>query len=212
MKFDLNSENINYIKLTYKDKDGFAHCIKSAIRFINSFEILASAKLEEEDISIITPQEIDLGIACDNGLYKAKTTLTRVEKEKSYILFSMRKPTDMEYQQNREYFRVKLQEDANIIFEENEQEIKIPAITYDISANGVRIELDRHFAFPEEVNILLFLPQKMIDVKAKYIRTDNEDDVIKASFSFENLSQPDLDYISQICFQKQLEERRKNLM
>ena len=212
MKFDLNSENINYIKLTYKDKDGFAHCIKSAIRFINSFEILVSAKFEEENINIVTPQDVDLGIACDNGLYKAKTTLTRVEKEKSYILFSMRKPMEMEYQQNREYFRVRLQEDANIIFEENEQEIKISAITYDISANGVRIELDKHFAFPEKVNLFLYLPQKIISVNAKYIRTDEEDDIIKASFQFENIAQPDLDYISQICFQKQLEERRKNLI
>ena len=212
MKFDLNTENINYLKLTYTDKDGFTHCIKSAIRFINSFEILASAKFEEENINIITPQEVELGIACDNGLYIAKTTLTRVEKEKSYLLFSMRKPTDMEYRQKREYFRVKLQEDANIIFEEDEQEIKISAITYDISANGVRIELEESLTFPEEVNIFLFLPQKTISVKAKYIRTDNEDDIIKASFRFENIAQQDLDYISQICFQKQLEERRKNLM
>lgn len=211
MKFDLNSENINYIKLTYKDKDGFTHCIKSAIRYINDIDILASAKFEE-NINIELPQEIDLGIACDNGLYKAKTTLKSIQQEHPYILFTLKKPSDMEYQQKREFFRVKLQENANIIFEENEQEINLSAITYDISANGVRIELDKHFAFPEKVRILLFLPQKIIDVKAKYIRTDEEDNIIKASFQFDHIAQQDLDYISQICIKKQIEERRKSFM
>ena len=47
MKFDLSKENINYLKITYKDKDGFAHCIKAAISLIGEYEILANAKSEE---------------------------------------------------------------------------------------------------------------------------------------------------------------------
>ena len=60
--------------------------------------------------------------------------------------------------------------------------------------------------------VMLFLPQRNIDVQAQYIRNDNEDHIIKASFQFVEMSQSDLDYISQLCLQKQLEERRKNLM
>lgn len=212
MKFNLDSEAINYIKITYKDKQGFAHCIKTAVRFMNTFEILTSAKIES-DLSIDTPQDIDIAIACNNGLYKAKSNLIKTERENPYILFSIKKPEEISYQQNREFFRVKLQESANIIFEnDNNQITKISALTYDISANGVRIELENNFSFPERVRILLLLPKKTIDVKAKYIRTDNDDGIIKVSFQFENIAENDLNYISQVCFKKQLEERRKNLL
>ncbi len=211
MKFDLNIQNINYVKINYKDDDGFAHCIKGAIRLFSEYEILACVKYDE-NLHITTPQDVDLNIATDNGLYKAHTTLKKIEDENPYLLFSMRKPEDMEYQQKREYFRVKLQEDANIIFVENEQEIQITALTYDISANGIRIELDKKVDFPQDVQIKLFLPKKTVELSAKYIRTDEDDQILKASFHFYNISESDLDYISQICLQKQLEERRKNLL
>ena len=211
MKFNLNSENINYVKITYKDRDDFAHCVKAAVRFIGEHEILACVKMDE-NLNIAVPQEVDLGIACDNGLYRTKTILKKTEKEPPLLLFSMQKPEDVEYQQKREYFRVKLNENANIIFNEGEREITIPAITYDISANGVRIELDKEISFPPQVRLMLFLPQRNIDVSAQYIRNDVEDQIIKASFQFVVISQSDSDYISQLCLQKQLEERRKNLM
>jgi len=211
MKFDLSKENINYLKITYNDKDGFAHCVKSAIRLIGEYELLASAKFDEE-LSIETPQEVELGIACDNGLYKSKAVLQKVEKNSPYIMFTMLKPEEMEYQQKREYFRVKLQEDATVYYAENEQKKKLSAVTYDISANGVRIELDEKIDFPEEVKIVLYLPQKTVEALAKYVRIDDEDKKLKASFHFIDIAQSDLDYISQICFAKQLEERRKNLL
>ena len=211
MKIDLTSANINYLKITYRDNDDFSHCIKAAVRYINDFEIVASAKFDEYP-KIQTPQDVELGIACDNGLYKANTRLLNTTQDNSYTVFSLKIPEDIDFQQNREFFRVKLHEDANIAYEENGELKQVSAITYDISANGVRIELDNNFDFPETVKIVLFLAQKTIEAKAKYIRTDNEDNVIKASFRFENIAQSDLDYISQICLQKQLEERRKNLM
>ena len=211
MKFNLNTENINYIKITYKDKNDFAHCIKAAVRLINDYELLACTKIEDKpDINI--PQEVNIGIACDDGLYKTKTKLKKVEEEPPYILFSLQKPEEMEYQQKREYFRVKIQENVSILYKVDDNELTYSAITYDISANGVRVELDKNMAFPQEVRLLLFLPQKTIEVQAKYIRSDEEDQIIKASFQFEDIKQSDLDYISQVCLQKQLSERRKNLM
>lgn len=211
MNFDINIENVNYLKINYKDKNNFTHCIKSAVRFIGETEILASIKYEE-NFNIAVPQEIELSIACDNGLYKTIATLKRIEFEGSYILFSIKKPSEMDFVQNREYFRVKVQENANISFTKNEQKINISALTYDLSAKGVRIELDENIKFPEKVTISLCFQTKIINVNAHYIRTDMEDDIIKASFQFIDIAETDLDYISQICFKKQLEERRKNLM
>ena len=211
MKFNLNTENINYVKITYRDSNNFAHCIKAAVRLITEREFLVCTKTEEIP-DIKTPQEVSLGIACDNGLYNTKTILKKTEKDSSYLLFSMEKPDDMEYQQKREYFRVKVSENITVMYEQEEKLVKYPAITYDISANGVRVELEKNMVFPENVRLLLFLPEKTIDVKAEYIRSDDEDQIKKAAFRFRNISQQDLDYISQVCFRKQLEERRKNLM
>lgn len=211
MNFDLTSIKINYLKITYNDKDSFTHCVKSAVRNITDYEILASTKLNE-NLNIKTPQEVELSIACDNGLYKAKTELTRVIKEEPYLLFSVRTPKNTEFQQKREFFRVKIKEDANIIFEETKEITQLSVITYDLSANGVRIELDKKYDFPEKVKIILYLPQRIVETKAKFIRTDNEDNIIKASFQLINTPQSDLDYISQVCLKKQIEERKKNLL
>ncbi len=211
MNFNLNTENINYVKITYKDRDGFAHCIKAAVRLISDYEFLASAKIEE-NLNIETPQEVTLGIASPNGLYTAKTVLKNVGEEPPFLLFSMKKPENLEYRQNREYFRVKINENASVIYNVGEKEEKISAITYDLSANGVRIELDEEIAFPETVRLVLYLRKREIDVQAQYVRNDKEDKIIKSSFKFIDISDQDLDYISRICLAKQLEDRRKNLM
>lgn len=212
MKFNLETDNINYIKITYQDKEGFAHCIKTAVKFLNDFEILTSAKTDE-DILIPFPQEVELGFACINGLYTAKTNLINIERQKNYLLFSIRKPEEMEYQQKREYFRVKIQENAVIIYQnEDEKYTKIPLLTYDISAKGVRLELEQKMIFPEFVTIVIYLDQKQITAKAKYVRFDEEDKILKASFQFTEISPSDLDYISRICFKKQLEEKRKGFV
>lgn len=211
MKFNLNAESINYLKITCTDDNGFAHYIKAAIRYIGESEVLAAVK-KEEDVSISFPQDVDLGIACDNGLYTAKTELKKVEEEPLYKLFLLKRPENFEYQQKREYFRVKLQEDVNIVYEFNGTEKSYSAVTYDISANGVRIELDDDINFPENVKLMLILPGRNIISLAKYIRNDDEDQINKASFQFVEISQSDIDYISQFCLQRQLEERRKNLL
>ena len=211
MKFDLNIKNINYVKITYKDKSNFSHCIKAAVRLLTESEFLACIRIQE-DFDIKVPQEVELRIACENGLYKSKALLKKIDKDVPYLLFVMKKPEEMEYQQKREYFRVKLQENVTVIYDVDEQLFQISALTYDISANGVRIELEKKINFPQYVKLILHLPDNRIEVGAKYIRTDDEDKQLKASFHFVDISQADTDYISQICFAKQLEERRKNLM
>ena len=212
MKLNLNIDNVNYIKIVYKDKNDYAHCIKASLKRMDEREILACAKFEES-LFIDVPQNVMISIACDNGLYKAVTQLKYIEKEEPYIFFTMSLPDDIEYQQKREYFRVKINENALISYEVEDGKAKsISCETYDLSANGVRLMLDVRYDIPSIVNIKLYLPKKTIDVDAKYIRTDEEDNILKASFSFVDLKDSDLDCISQICFQKQLEARRKSLM
>ena len=211
MKLNLNIENVNYVKILYKDKEDFTHCIKASVKSFDNREIIACAKFDD-GLFINTPQEVRLGIACDNGLYTAVTTLKYIEKDVPYFFFIIKTPYDFDYQQKREYFRVKIDENAIITYNTDNTEKSISCETFDLSGNGVRLIIDENYDIPENVHITLFLPKRTVETDAKYIRTDEEDKILKASFSFIDLEESDLDYISQICLQKQLETRRKSIL
>ncbi len=205
MKFNLNLDNINYIKIVYKDKSDTVCCTKAAIKNMNERDIYACAKFEN-NLFLNTPQEVALSFVCENGLYRTSTTLKYIENDGSYTFFAMKTPVGIEYQQNREYFRVKMDEDAIISFG-NET---IPCKIHDISANGVRLILLRKVEIPEEADLDLLFAPKGIKTKAKFIRFDNEDNVPKVSFEFLGMTDSDRDFISQKCIQKQLEYKRSN--
>ena len=205
MKFNLNLDNINYIKIVYKDKSGTVCCTKAAIKNMNEREIFACAKFED-NLFLDTPQEVSLSFVCENGLYRTSTTLKSIENDAPYIFFVMKTPVGIEYQQNREYFRVKMDEDAIISFE-NET---IPCKIHDISANGVRLILLRKVDIPEEVNLDLLFSEKELKIKSKFIRFDTEDNIPKVSFEFLGITDSERDFISQKCIQKQLEYKRSS--
>lgn len=204
MKFNLNSEKIKYIKITYSDANGTSHCAKAAVKSISAREIYACTKVEVP-LCIKTPQEISLGIICDDGLYNASTTLKFIQNQEPYVFFTMNYPDDFVYQQNREFFRVRMEGKVLVRFHEN----VIPCKIYDISANGIRVVPEKDIKFPDDVTLEILFAPKSVKTAAKYIRTDVEDDIFKAAFSFVNLSDSGRDIISQKCIQKQLEDKRK---
>lgn len=212
MKFNLNLDNINYIKIVYKDRNDSACCTKAAIKHIGEREIFACAKFED-GINIKTPQEVSLSFICDNGLYRTTTTLKYTEYRDPYVFFTLHTPIGLEYQQNREYFRVRMDEDALLSFKSGIKSYILPCKVHDISANGVRLELKEPISEPDEIVIDLLFKPRSIKTEAKFIRFDEEDGILKASFQFVNMPESDMDIISQKCIQKQLEYKRNtNLM
>ena len=191
----------------YKDEDNFPHCIKAGIRDMNKHDIYASAKFED-DFYIKTPKNIELGIITETGLYKATTELKYIKKEPPYVFFSIKTPEIAEFNQNREFFRVKIDENATMSYLKNGYEKVISCKTYDLSANGVRLIIDSPAEIPEFATITLHLPNKNIITEAKYIRTDDEDNILKVSYYYSDIKESDLDYISKICLRKQLEQRK----
>ena len=127
-----------------------------------------------------------------------------MEKDAPYIFFGIKTPLGLEYQQNREYFRVRMEEDVILTFDKT----SVPCKVYDISANGVRVVLPKKLELPEEVTLDILFSPKNVKTKAKFIRTDNEDNIPKASFEFVGMSEADMDLISQKCIKKQLEYKR----
>ena len=94
MKFNLNLENINYIKIVYNDSDGVGHYAKAAIKRLGEKEIFACMKYEKE-LRVPLPQEVSISFACDNALYSAKTTLKLVENEDPYVYFTLNTPQEL---------------------------------------------------------------------------------------------------------------------
>lgn len=207
MKFNLEVENIKYLKIVYKDKNDVGHITKAAVKSVSEREIIACAKFED-GLNINTPQDVSLSFVCENGLYKAFSQLKYIENAAPYVLFAIKTPDEIEYRQSREYFRVKM--DANVLlsFGNNSVSCKI----YDISANGIRLKLNEEIEIPKRVKLDILFADKEVKTDAEYIRTDNEDGILKASFCYKNLAENIRDIISQKCIQKQLIDKRNALM
>ena len=207
MNFDFKQDDIKYVKLQYCDYEGCSYLTRTALRRMGERELCITGKFEE-GLNIPTPQQVKIGFACEGGFYSSETELKYFENHPPYIFFVLKTPEKMSYNQKREYFRVKMQED--VLLRCNGK--IYPCKTYDISANGIALILDQKIDIPEEVMIDILFDSKEIKTKAKYIRTDSEEGVLKASFYFINLSEANMDIISQKCIKTQLEHKRNSLM
>lgn len=211
MKFNLELENINYLKLLYKDANDFLHCVKASIKHMSDIDIYACVKKEEWE-NIPAPQNISVGFACDNGLYKGESVIKYTKFEEPYLYFSIKTPEEIEFQQNREYFRVRLNNNVVISYRTDDDEIiRVPCNVYDLSANGLRVKLNTKTYFPQDVFIDIYFDNREIRTKAKFVRTDEEDEILKAAFHFIDLSENDMDYIARVCIRKQIEDKRNSL-
>ena len=70
MSFNLKVEEIKYIKILYTTTEGEVIKSKAAVKKIDAREIVACEKYQE-NVFVKTPQEIDLSIIYNDGIYKA---------------------------------------------------------------------------------------------------------------------------------------------
>lgn len=206
MTFNLRIDDIKYIKISFTDRNDSLNCIKATINAIKDNEIIAYTT-QDKMLEAQIPQEVTIGFICSDGLYKANTTLKFVGNRGQYALARLNIPEELEYKQDREYFRVKMNLKAILKFPNEIFACNID----DISANGIRLLLDEQKEFPEKVEINILFDSKEIKTKAKFVRYDNEDDTIKASFNFINLDEQTLDFISKKCIQQQLLDKKNSL-
>ncbi len=214
MKFELDINNVNYIKIFYKDINGVSHCIKAILKQMGEKEIIAYAKSDNIP-KAETPQDITVSFACDDGLYKTGARLkyiSTVYEENPYVYFTIQTPEGVDYQQIREYFRVRMFEKALMSYkDENENIQRIECKTYDISANGIRLQFEQPLKIFKNVQIKIFFETRTIQTNAILIRTDYDGNIFRASFKYDRISERDMDYISQMCIKRQLELKRNQL-
>ena len=207
MKFNLSIDNINYLKILYANKDGNPVSVKAAIKKIGESEIIACLKYEN-DLNIRTPQPITLSIICSEGLYRTRSVLKSYVCEAPYVFLHIETPESLEYQQNREYFRIPVSYNCAYYVKNNGQPATFTTTTTDISANGVSIILPVHVFSEEDAEIEMMVEEKLISAKIQYIRSEKISDGYKLSFRYTDISDKDKDYISQVCIKQQLENKR----
>ena len=207
MNFNLKIEEINYIKFSYKGNDGEEiKDLRAIVKNYNDKTLIAYAK-NQNYLSSISPQTTSLSFVCDDGIYKTQCTLKSIEIEEPYIIFIFEKPQNIFHEQNRNFFRIPAIFDC--IYEIDEKEYKTKSI--DISANGISLLMPSADIPKTFSKIVIFLNEKVLHTNVKYIRTEKFNEYYKYSFTFTQISEKDQDFISQFCFQKQLEKRRNAL-
>lgn len=208
MRFNLKLEEIKYLKILYTDIYDEICDLKVAIKKIDEREIFACAKTNTE-LNIETPQEIMLSIVCTDGLYRTKAKLKSINNEDPYTFIYIETPQGIEYQQNREYFRVKANYNCFYIPDENSAGFEV--ISNDISANGISLIMPNHIISENASKLLIEINKREIETLVKYIRSEKVENGYKISFTFSKISENDRDFISQVCIKNQLAQRRNTL-
>lgn len=210
MKFNLDLNSVKYIKLLYMDSNSSPCTIKAALKQVSDKEMLACRKIEN-GLDIETPQDITLSIICNDGLYRTKTTLRSVENDEPYTFFILSPPQGLEYQQNREFFRVSVSYNCVYTTRSYYETKELKGETVDISANGVSILFPIHEISVENARVRISINNRLVETAVNFIRSEKVDNGYKFSFAFNKLSKTDQDFISQVCIQKQLEQRRNSI-
>lgn len=210
MKFNLNLEEIKYAKILYKDTNNKPCVKKAALKRANEREFLICTKFENI-VKIDTPQEITLSLVCQDGLYRTKSTLKKVENDEPYTFFIIEPPAGLEYQQNREFFRILVKQDCTYCVHTEAGTVNIPATTYDLSANGISIDIETALLPQEDASIVLNLNGNKIKSRVRFVRKEQIPGGYRLSFFFANITEADRDLISQFCLKKQLEQRRHSI-
>lgn len=211
MKLNINIEDIKYIKIGVQDETGSSTTIRSAIKRMDDREMVTCSKYED-NLRLKLPQDITMSLVCNDGLYRTKTKLKSFENDEPYAFFYIETPQNIEYQQNREYFRVSMVYDCSYTAVLNYEPITVDAKTIDISANGVSILASHLIISNNDIDLLIKIKDKIIKTKSRYVRSESFGDGYKISFMYTKISEHDRDIISQVCIAKQLEQKRSRLV
>ena len=201
MKLNFNLEDISYMKTEIRNGDE-QETIKLAIREKKENEFIAIAK--RMDISKIKiPQRVPLGFICQDGLYSTIAEISAVDVKEDYTYFSIQNPSTLDFQQNREYYRILAEYDCIYTIDSKDGTESYSAVTYDISAGGVSIILSENAISKEECTIVIMLPDGDLKSHVKFVRCDLFDDNYRLSFEFSDLPDREYQRLTQLCINKQ---------
>lgn len=202
MKLSFNLEDIIYLKLEYNN-DGRDEIIKLALKDKVENEFIAVAP-KAMVAGVKTPQKVNFDFICHNGIYKTQTMLNSITIEGDYAYLALENPDTLDYQQNREYYRILAEYDCIYTVDDGYETKTYTATTYDISAGGVSIIMSENVISQEEMSIIIATPEREVKSHIKFVRCEAYEGDYKLSFEFTDLSERDYKLLSDLCVNKQL--------
>jgi len=203
MQLSFNLEDISYLKMEYFEGE-IERTLKLAIKEKKENEFIAVC--ETNGLSYIeTPQKVAIDFIAHDGLYKTHTMLKEIRNEGEYTYFVIDNPASLDYQQNREYYRVIVEYDCIYSVDTENGTESFNAVTYDLSAGGVSIIMDENIISQEEMSIVICMTERNIKSHLKFIRCERfEESQYKLSFEFTDLAEKDYEILQNLCVTKQL--------
>lgn len=203
MKLNFNLDSISYLKIEYMNNNNL-DTIKLALKEKLENEFIAIA--EDGDYkNVETPQKISITFAGNDGVYRTTATLQEIKNQDGTNYFIIENPETLDYQQNREYYRILANYDCIYTIDTGNNIESFNATTYDISAGGVSIITKENIIPTRETQIVIFLQGRDIKAHLKFVRCEaHEDDNYKLSFIFTDLEERDLKLLQDLCIKKQL--------
>lgn len=203
MKINFNLETIEFIQIECLNDKGEEQKIRLALKEKRENDFVAITETEEM-FCIDTPKEVTLSLVSNNNLYKTTTTLKELYRCNEYLNFIIQNPETLDFQHNREFYRVPAQFDCIYTIDTDEGVESFNAETYDISAGGVSIVTDINVIPTRETSIVIFMPDRELKAYLKFVRCDAFENKYKLSFIFLEIKPQDLEMLEQYCITKQL--------
>lgn len=205
MKLNFNLDDIKYLKLEYTN-EGKSFSTKLALKEKRENDFIAIIP-KDTDLSTYTPQKGLLSFICEDGLYKTQTNIKEVFADEDFYNIVIDNPATLDYQQNREYYRILAEYDCIYTVETQDGIESFNATTYDISAGGVSIITKENIVPTRETSLVIFMPSRDLKTHLQFIRCEAlENDEYKLSFIFTDLQERDFEMLSDLCVKKQLSQ------
>ena len=202
MKLNFNLEDVHYLKLEYVNNT-IPETTKLAIKEKKENEFVAIGRKLDHTL-IKTPQKATLGFVCHDGLYSTTAEINKVEADEEYTYYYIQNPATLDYQQNREYYRILAKYDCIYTIYTEDGNESFTAETYDISAGGVSIIIPDNAISKDECSIVIMLPDGDLKSHVKFVRCDVHNDDYRLSFEFTDLSARDIERLTELCVNKQV--------
>ena len=201
MKFEQYSK-IEYIKIIVNES---ATSYISTKYKLGDNMITASVDTDNK-IYLTTPRDVVVCYVTDEAMYSAQTQLLSLQYSNYVATFVLKTPEEFERQQERKYFRVKIDKEAEIIYTENGVTKTIPCRTSDLSAGGVRLILKNRPEIPSDLTVNLLFDNKTYKLNAKLVKCYYNDNVPTVGLQFVDMTEKQTDDILSICFKKQIQD------
>lgn len=203
MRLNFNLDSINYLKLELVNNNQ-NETIKLALKEKNENDFIAIIP-EGNYTKVELPQKVALTFVCNDCIYTTSTTLQDIIEKDGVFYFSIQNPASLDYQQNREFYRILADYDCVYTIDTGNGFESFNATTYDISAGGISIITEKNIIPTRETSIVIFMPNKDLKAHLKFVRCEAyEENCYKLSFIFTDLSEKDYKMLSDLCVNKQL--------